>query len=204
MPRGQGRQAKLITDKQARAVLSHLAGTRYPLRDRAMFLFSFLAGMRAIEIASVTWGMVTDSDGKIADVISLENRASKGKRGGRTIPVPSDLRDALVALQAERGKKARPSAPVIYSERGEALSARTVVMWFYQLYAGLGMDGCSSHSGRRSYITRAARKITEAGGSLRDVQQLAGHKSLATTQEYIEGDTQAKRKVVELMFPRLT
>jgi len=59
--------------------------------------------------------------------------------------------------------------------------------------------GCSSHSGRRTFITRAARKIVEAGGSLRDVQQLAGHASLATTQRYIEGDTDAKRRVVAMI-----
>ena len=72
-------------------------------------------------------------------------------------------------------------------------------MWFAQLYGKLGFAGASSHSGRRSFITRAARKIIEAGGSLRDVQELAGHASLASTQRYIQGDTDAKRKVVALV-----
>jgi hypothetical protein len=58
------------------------------------------------------------------------------------------------------------------------------------------MDGCSSHSGRRTFITRATRKVSQVGGSLRDVQELAGHTSLAMTQRYIEGDTNAKRKLV--------
>jgi integrase/recombinase XerD len=44
-----------------------------------------------------------------------------------------------------------------------------------------------------------SRKIVEAGGSLPDVQELAGHASLATTQRYIQGDTEAKRKVVALI-----
>ena len=57
----------------------------------------------------------------------------------------------------------------------------------------------SSHSGRRTFITRAAKKVVEAGGSLRDVQQLAGHSSLQTTQRYIEGDSEAKRKLVDLI-----
>ena len=55
-----------------------------------------------------------------------------------------------------------------------------------------------SHSGRRTFVTRCAKKIVEAGGSLRDVQELAGHASLATTQRYIQGDTAAKRRVVDL------
>jgi integrase/recombinase XerC len=79
------------------------------------------------------------------------------------------------------------------------LSAAAVQLWFHRLYKSLGLAGCSSHSGRRTFITRAARKVSEAGGSLRDVQQLAGHASLAMTQSYIEGDTAAKRRVVALI-----
>jgi integrase/recombinase XerD len=60
-------------------------------------------------------------------------------------------------------------------------------------------EGCSSHSGRRTFITRAARKVSEGGDSLRDVQQLAGHTSLDMTQRYIEGDTEAKRKLIALI-----
>jgi integrase/recombinase XerD len=41
--------------------------------------------------------------------------------------------------------------------------------------------------------------VSQVGGSLRDVQELAGHTSLAKTQRYIEGDTEAKRKLVALL-----
>ena len=73
-----------------------------------------------------------------------------------------------------------------------------VQVWFHRLYEALGFKGASSHSGRRTFVTRCAKKIIEAGGSLRDVQELAGHASLATTQRYIQGDTDAKRRVVDL------
>ena len=65
-------------------------------------------------------------------------------------------------------------------------------------YRDLGLIGCSSHSGRRTFITNAARKISTVGGSLRDVQHLAGHFSLQTTQRYIEGDSEARKRVVQL------
>ena len=109
------------------------------------------------------------------------------------------LRDSLAALQAERGVLAARDRPVVHSERGSGLSAASVAVWFHRLYSDIGLAGCSSHSGRRTFITRAARKIVEAGGSLRDVQQLAGHAQLGTTQGYIDGSSEAKRRVVEMI-----
>src|ERR1700693_3382773 len=194
-----GKQAKILTDKQVRAVLAELDTRRYPIRDRVIFLLSIKAGLRAKEVASVTWAMVTDAEGEITDVIALENRASKGKRGGRVIPIHPDLKMALVALRRGRADKVRPDLPVIHSERDRGLSAAAVTVWFHRLYADLGMIGCSSHSGRRTFITRAARRIGEVGGSLRDVQQLAGHSSLGTTARDIEFDHAAQRKLAALI-----
>jgi len=194
-----GKQAKIIGDKQVRAVLAELDTRRYPLRDRVTFFLSAKAGLRAVEISRCTWAMVTDAEGEIGDVIALQNSASKGRGGGRIIPMHPDLKAALVALHEERGIKAHPDWPVIHSERERGLSAGAVAVWFHRLYRDLGMVGCSSHSGRRTFITRAARKISEAGGSLRDVQMLAGHANLGTTSRYIEHDAEAQKKVVSLI-----
>ena len=103
------------------------------------------------------------------------------------------------AQRAGRGFGLDLAGHVVTSERGEHLSANTVAHWFRRQFATLGFDGCSSHSGRRTFITRAARKLSEGGGSLRDVQQLAGHASLQTTQRYVKGSSDAKRKLVALI-----
>lgn len=193
---GQGKQAKVLTEPQIRAALAAIEGRRYPLRDRVMILLSVRSGLRAKEIALVTWSMVTDAEGQVSDCLQLQNRTSKGDNGGRTIPLRRELQEALVTLASER--KPEPNDRIIHSERDAGMSPTAVQVWFHRLYAALGFAGASSHSGRRTFITRAAKKITEAGGSLRDVQQLAGHASLSTTQRYIEGDSNAKRKVVEM------
>jgi integrase/recombinase XerC len=190
----QGKQAKVITRHQERAVLEHLHHTRNAARDRAMFLLSIKAGLRAKEIAAVTWNMMTDDRGAIGACIELPDDASKG-RSGRTVYLHPELKAALEALYVV-SPDTRGDWPVIYSTRNRGLSAAAVKEWFARLYRDLGMDGCSSHSGRRTFITRAARQVSVVGGSLRDVQQLAGHASLAMTQRYIEGDTEAKRKLV--------
>src|SRR5438874_9782913 len=122
----QGKQAKIVSPAQEKAILGYVATTRYPARDRVMFLLSMKAGLRAKEIASLTWAMVTDAQGQVAEVMHVPNRASKGKTGGRTIPLHPDLQAALVTLQSEREDMATPDRPLLFSERGGGLSPATV------------------------------------------------------------------------------
>ena len=142
--------------------------------------------------------MLTDAEGRLTDAISLTDSASKG-RSGRSIPLNKDLRAVLTLLKADADKSKRPSPFVITSERGEKTSSYAVVNKFAGWYRALGFVGASSHSGRRTFITNAARRISTVGGSLRDVQLLAGHSALGTTQRYIEADGMAQRRIVELI-----
>jgi len=106
--------------------------------------------------------------------------------------------DLRLTLAAYRGLS--PGiGPLNRSERGGAMTPLTIVVWFNRAFRHIGLNGCSSHSGRRTFITRAARLAHKAGGSLRDVQLLAGHRSIQTTQRYIDGDTDAQRKLVSLI-----
>jgi integrase len=194
-----GKQAKVLSRKELQRLLDHVSHSRHPERDRVMVLLSFKSGLRAKEIAGLTWSMITDASGALADTIALPNKASKGRNGGRHIPLHDDLREALSGLMIARGDKVRPHLPVIYSERAEGYSANAIAVWFHERFRQTGIEGASSHSGRRTFITSLAKRIVEAGGSLRDVQQLAGHSSLSTTQGYIEGDTAAKKNVMKLI-----
>ena len=136
-----------------------------------MILLSVRAGLRAKEIALATWGMITDAEGRLGDALHLPNKASKGRNGGRTIPLHKELRAALVALKATRNVDAKDR--IIHSERDLGMSPIAVQVWFHRHYQSLGFTGASSHSGRRTSVTKLAQKIVEAGGSLRDVQELA-------------------------------
>jgi integrase/recombinase XerD len=195
----QGKQAKVLSDKQQSAVLHYLEESRYPIRNKTIFLLSMKAGLRAKEIASLRWRNVCDVSGEISDEIQIEDVGSKGK-GGRTIPLNPALREALVEYQKET-EYPQSDRFLVQSERsgGSGVAAQTIVSLFQRWFADLSMDGASSHSGRRTFITNAAKKISTVGGSLRDIQQLAGHSSLQTTQRYIEGSTEAKKAIVRIV-----
>ena len=189
-----GKQAKILSEANIKDLLLFADTTRRPLRNKVIVLLSTKAGFRACEIAQLTWDMVTDPTGGVGTTIHLPDCAAK-KGSGRTVPLHNELRQALTELRgASQG-----TGPVVVSERGGPMAPLSIVVWFADAYRNIGLTGCSSHSGRRTFITRAARLAHHAGGSLRDVQLLAGHRSIQTTQRYIDGDTDAQRKLVSLI-----
>ncbi len=195
-----GKQAKILTRQQVDAVFHHIGTGRNGLRNQVIFLLSVRAGLRAKEIANLKWSMALGSDGELGDYIHLTDEAAKG-RSGRIIPINKALKSVLDQLlqQANADPYCSIDGFIITTERAGHTSAQAIVNLFQKWYRNLGFVGCSSHSGRRTFITNAAKKISTVGGSLRDVQFLAGHSSLQTTQRYIEGDSEARKLVVDLV-----
>jgi integrase/recombinase XerD len=190
-----GKQAKVLSESNIVHLLAYAANSRHPARNKAIVMLSIKAGLRAGEIAKLTWEMIIEPDGAVGESIELHDKAAKNG-SGRRIPLHKDLRAVLSALANPDDR----SGPIIRSERGSrAMRPTSIVIWFGTAYRATGLDGCSSHSGRRTFITRAARLVHKAGGSLRDVQLLAGHRSIQTTQRYIDGDTLAQRRLVALI-----
>ncbi len=149
----------------------------------------------------MSWTEVCNSDGAADTQINLTNQTSKGN-SGRVIPLYESVRDNLIEL-LERHKKYRAfnfsKSLVFRTERSPFTTSHTIINMFKKCYQTLGLIGCSSHSGRRTFITETSKKISLVGGSLRDIQMMAGHSSLQTTQRYIDGDSQSQRKVVDLI-----
>jgi integrase/recombinase XerD len=110
------------------------------------------------------------------------------------------LRRVLVAWrQKQSAERLAPDAVIVPSLRGGPMRPNSIVNWFVATCRTAGLEGCSSHSGRRTFITSAARRAHWARASLRDVQVLAGHRSIETTQGYIDGDTFAQRRLVAMI-----
>lgn len=197
-------RAKVLTRQQLEVVLDHVQSGSNPERDTVLVLLSFGCGLRAQEIAGIKWKRnVLDAEGKIADMVHVTRDIGK-RTEERVIPLHPDLKVALRKLRQLRQHDVHVvyslKKPYKTSERAKNLNrgecdANTIVQYLRRLYAVCGFEGCTSHSGRRTFITNAARRCNEAGASIRDVQTMAGHKSLETTAMYIEASDQQKRLV---------
>jgi len=193
------KHARDVASRDVNRFLRHVTlEGRNPLRNRVVACLSFFAGLRAGEIANLRWRMVLNAEGEVGEFLLLEDVAAK-KLSGRLIPLKVEARSALRDYLASIGSTPQRDELVLRSERGGHLKAQSIINWFRDRYAELGLAGASSHSGRRHFVTMAARKIGEVGGSLRDVQDLAGHRALSTTQLYIAKSPDAQRRVVDLI-----
>ena len=127
-----GKQAKILTKKQIDQLIWYVATLRHPLRNEVIVMLSVKAGLRAKEIASLTWSMVTDADGDIGSSIHLTDEASKG-RGGRVIPLNMQLRLKLADLLEQERQHHRfdpAMSHVIRTERSAKTSPQAIINMF--------------------------------------------------------------------------
>jgi integrase/recombinase XerC len=191
-----GKQAKTLSALQIQELFDHVRGRKDHLRSRVIVALSFYAGLRACELCRLEWHMVLGPVGGIGESIAVEDRISKGRYGGREIPMHPEVRRALVALLR---RTPRPIGPIVRSRKGGAMKANSLVNWFKHLYRELGYTGASSHSGRRSWATQLARLANEANATVFDLRDLMGHSDVATTTRYVESDSKVRRKLISLL-----
>ena len=189
------KQAKTLTQTELRRVLDYVATRKHAARDRAIIMTSFLSGMRVGEVASLTYSDVVDSGGDVKAEIRLSAAQTKGNHA-RIVFVNERLRKEL-ELYCRSYIPTNLNQKLFYSQKANSngFSANTLTQFFHYLYKRVGIDGASSHSGRRTFITNLASK----GIGVRVLMSLAGHRSITTTQAYIDVNDEMKRRAVELV-----
>jgi len=189
------KQAKLLTDAEFKRLTAIINSLRYPTRNHTIVALSFYAGLRACEIAALRVGDVIDDLGGVKDTIYLNADQTKGADSG-TVLVNSKLKRQLAKFgQQYPVHVSTRTAPLLFSAKGGGFAAQTVVNLFKRIYRMAGIDGASSHSGRRQFVTQLA----DRGINARLVQVLARHKHLSTTQRYIDVNESKLRGAIELI-----
>ena len=186
-------QAKTLTTAELEQVLRYISTRKYAERNRAMLLMGYWAGLRVKEIAELKMGDVLNVDGTVKWEIRLSAQQTKGK-DGRTVFLPAKLREELMVYLKTRYIK-EADIPLFHTSCRLGWTPNTLCQHFFWLYKKAGIAGASSHSGRRQFITTLANK----GISVRILASLAGHKSIAVTQKYIDVNDDMKRAAVELV-----
>ena len=191
------KQAKTLTTTELRRVLDYTATRKHNARNRALLMTTHLSGMRVGEVASLRNSDVLDAEGNIRTEIRLSAEQTKGNEA-RVVFVNDKIRKELELYTRFMDKaNINPLVKFFYSQKkaSDGFTANTLTQFFHYLYKRAGVDGASSHSGRRTFITNLASK----GVGVRVLMSLAGHKNISTTQAYIDVNDDMKRKAVELI-----
>ncbi len=196
-------QARTLNEKELNLILLYVKTRKHAARDRAMILMTHWAGMRIGEVAATKISDVLALDGTIKTEINLTAAQTKGKHA-RTVILADKLRKELHTYLQERFDTKQLIA-VTYSnvfnkalfatQKRESFNANTACYHMHMLYKAAGIDGASSHSGRRSFLTNLSAKAVP----LKVLMELAGHRQAQTTMRYINVTTDMKRAAVELV-----
>jgi integrase/recombinase XerD len=188
-------QAKILSSDELAKVLAFLGTQRHAARNRCMLLLTHYAGLRVGEVACLRWQDVVNADGAIKDEIRLLPDMTKG-RHARTVFVSKKLREELQAYVAQ-AKCVDRSYPFFSSQKSirTGFSANSLGQTLTQIYQASGIEGASSHSGRRTFLTNLANK----GTAIHLLKTLAGHRNIATTAAYLYSSPAQLRAVVEMV-----
>lgn len=167
------------------------------LRDTAVLLLLYGAGLRIGEALGLTRHTVDEFLGSGRDVLEITGKGNKT----RLVPL---LPQAIEALAAYRSacpfmKALGPADAFFLGARGGALDPAIVQKRVRELRLQLGLpDSVTPHALRHSFATH----LLGAGGDLRTIQELLGHASLSTTQRYTDVDAARLSAVYRAAHPR--
>ena len=189
------KQSPVLTEKQVKQLLSSTKMTRHSTRNRLIVILSYHVGLRSCEICSLTVGDVVDGEGNIKDTVILKSHQTKGNKSN-SVYLSDTVKDEIRKYFSEYSYLTTlKQSSLLQSQKGGGFSSMTIQHLFKKLYKSIGLDDCSSHSGRRTMITQLAEK----GVSVRVIQELARHSDLSTTQRYIDVSVDKLRNAVSLV-----
>ena len=196
----EGQARSIDVEEFQRVIDSINRDSRYPERDCAILYISYYAGLRACEIAGLNWEDIIDNLGEIKRTITLRKKTTKGNKGGIAYLAHPELREALARhivvnrLHSARTNATAPelSGAIFLSKNGTRFSPSSMSRLFSKIYSNAGLEGATSHTGRRSL----ARNLNRNGVSIYNVQKVLRHANISQTVRYIDIDEELLANIV--------
>jgi integrase/recombinase XerD len=188
------KQARVPNSMEMKRLLAVVETGRHSQRNRITIMLSYLAGLRVGEIAQLKVSDVYENDNAVRGQIMLPASYTKNN-DARLVFVGEKLRKELTDYQQSGVFPKKLEDPLLLTQKRTAFSPNTLCQLFGELYERAGLDSASSHSGRRSFIT----KLAHNGISPKVIMTLAGHKNLGTTQRYIDVNDEMLKAAVEVI-----
>lgn len=196
MPK-QGK-ARVLTEQEFKRLLALAKDNTFAARNVAMIYCSFGLGLRVKEISALKIGDVCDEHFNVLDEINLLPSMTKGGKQRQVYITNSKIITALKNHIDNEMKKEKgcliPQSPLFKTQRGNAFRPDAMQKWFRAIYDQAGIIGASSHSGRRTFITR----LIEQGADIKSVSRLAGHASIVTTAIYVEDNPHRLKRIANM------
>ena len=175
-------KARVLNETDHKAFLAFLSTKRHALRDKAIYLLTYRAGLRIGSVAGLTLSDLVDSKGKLRKVVTLRSEITKGNKTNSAYLSHPELREALENYLNSRPKY--KSKNVFVSQKGTPFSANSMSQLMLKNYNEGGFEGASSHSGRRGFAT----SLIANGLDIVSLSKAMGHSNISTTQRYVEVD----------------
>lgn len=158
----------------------------FEARNRGLFMLGVSTGGRISELLSLQIGDVWQNQRAVTDLL-FDRAIVKGGEISRAVPVNIDGRRAiadLIAWHRERYRIPRANRPLFPSRNKNgrvAMNRQTAHEMLKKAFTAAGLNGkLATHSLRKSFAQRAY----EESGDIYLVQELLGHRNVATTQKY--------------------
>ena len=181
-------QAATITDSKLNQLLKLVSIGKHGERNQTIMALSHYLALRSKELASLRISDVMDDKGNLREVLRLKANYTKGNKH-RDLPLThmklrKILKEWISYRQNTDDILFNHNASLFKSQKGDKFQANTMTRMINNLYKNNGFDGCTSHTGRRSAIT----KLVNKGISINKVKVIAGHSSVSTTIRYVDTD----------------
>ena len=177
-------KARVLTSVEFKRVVKMQESNKHSLRNITCLYISFYLMLRAKEISNLTISTLVDKSGNLKKEVLLKRKMTKGSKQRRCYLTNEKLRKVLTEYleMRKRNNTYHLDAPLILSQKKCAFTPDTMQKLFARMFQSVGLDGATSHSGRRT----GATKLFDNGVDVRNVQVLLGHSQISSTIIYLQ------------------